>query len=101
MRKKKGRINPKFVSLGVATLLLILTFALIGFVALSVLVGSNVGVGPNLLIEQPLPGPAATPSAAPLETPAPLGMTTYKDTALGFEFQYPKAWHKKQKGLEV
>ena len=98
MFERKRRVNPNLVSFGAATLLLVFTFALIGFVALSVLMGNNFGVeGSN----RPTPRLAETPADVVAGTPAPLGLNTYRDTALGFEFQYPKAWQKKQYGLEI
>lgn len=98
MYGKKQRVNPKLVSLTAATLLLVFTFALIGFVVLSVVLGSNFGNRAALQNQAPQ---AAAPEDVSVGTPAPLGMSNYRDTALGFEFQYPKAWKKNEHGLYV
>lgn len=85
--------------LAVALLVLVI-FALIGFVALSVLTGNDFGVGQAVGLEnQPLV--SNTPTLAPLGTPNPLAMINYKDTALGFNLEYPRSWRKSQSGLRV
>ncbi len=78
--------------------LVILIFALIGFVALSVVTGNDFGLGPN---PQSADSPELAPPPVPLGTPNPLAMTTFKQTALGFSLQYPRSWRKAEQGLQV
>jgi LysM repeat protein len=81
-----------------AAVLLILTFALIGFVALSVVTGNDFGLGDVAPAANPRAG---EPQPAPLGTPDQLGMTSFKQTALGFSLQYPRSWRKNEQGLRV
>jgi LysM repeat protein len=83
-----------------AALLVLVIFALIGFVALSVLTGNDFGVGRAIGLENQ-PSLNNTPTPAPLGTPNPLAMVNFKDTALGFNLQYPRSWRKNQSGLRV
>lgn len=83
--------------IGVA-LLVILIFALIGFVALSVVTGNDFGLG-----ARPQNATPSLVASAPLAegTPNPLGMISFKQTALGFSLQYPRHWRKSEQGLQV
>jgi LysM repeat protein len=98
-RNKRPKLNV--VSVTAATVLLVITFALIGFVALSVLTGNDFSLGPNRAFESPTPGPAATPLISLAGTPDPSALSGFSSTALGFGLKYPKAWQRKQKGLQV
>ncbi len=82
--------------LAVALLVLVI-FALIG---LSVFTGNDFGVGQAIGLDSQ-PAQNNTPTVAPLGTPNPLAMVNYKDTALGFNLEYPRSWRKSQSGLRV
>lgn len=92
--------DRQFVSSVVAVLLLVVTFVLIGFVALSVLMGNSFSFGSQRAAQAPLPQPALAPQAS-AGTPIAAEMMTYKSSALGFNLKYPGAWHKNEKGLRV
>lgn len=98
-RNRRPKLNV--VSVTTATVLLVITFALIGFVALSVLTGNDFSLGSNRTFESPTPGPVATPLISLAGTPDPAALSSFSSTALGFGLKYPKAWQRKQKGLEV
>ncbi len=88
-------------SLAVAILLLVVTFALIGFVTLSVLIGDDFGLGNGAPFGNAGPELVATPEDIVIGTPDPFAVTNFRDTALGFGLTYPKAWKKNEKGLKV
>ncbi len=92
--------DRQFMSSVVAVLLLVITFVLIGFVALSVLLGSNFNFGSQRAAEAPLPQAALAPQAS-AGTPIAADMMTYKSPALGFGLKYPGAWQKNEAGLRV
>ena len=99
MSQLPGQRSNNFVSLVTITILLIITFALIGFVALSVLTGNSFGLGGD--VPQAYPTPDSTAAAEPFGTPDPQAMVSFKNTALGFNLQYPRTWRKKEQGLQV
>jgi LysM repeat protein len=99
MSQLPNRGSSNFTSLVTITILLIITFALIGFVALSVLTGNSFGLGGD--VPQAYPTPDSTAAAEPFGTPDPQAMVSFKDTALGFNLQYPRTWRKKEQGLHV
>lgn len=103
MSEKSNSRNTNPVSLAVAASLLIVTSAVIGFVALSVLTGNDFGVGNSGLLERPTPSPR-TPvvvQASVVGTPNPSDAITFRSTALGFALEYPRTWRKKERALEV
>jgi LysM repeat protein len=83
-----------------AILLLVVTFALIGFVALSVVTGNDFGISQAAGLTGGRPAPVPTPPVAQ-GTPNPLDTVNFKDTALGFSVQYPRTWQKQQAALRV
>jgi len=98
MSQETNRPAPGVGSQVGAALLVLLTFALIGFVALSVVTGNDFGLNlrsgnANLAV--------ATPQPAPVGTPNPLALATFKQTALGFSLKYPRNWRKNEPGLQV
>ena len=86
-----------FVSLG----LIIVTFAMIGFVALSVVTGSSFNLAGQQTNPNIAPRPAMVTSSALAGTPNPADTTAFKSPALGFALQYPKSWRKSEQGLQV
>ena len=97
------RLDKPTVGIGAqlgAALFVVVIFALIGFVALSVITGNDFGVGRAVGLANPQTVVTAAPPA-PLGTPNPRSMANYKDTALGFSLQYPRNWRKSQNGLRV
>ncbi len=100
--RSRRKPNPNFVSLIIATVLLVITFTMIGFVILSVVVENNFRTNNQTSTERPRPDFELESSNTLLGgTPNPLGMSIFRDTALGFELTYPQAWQKKQKGLTI
>lgn len=91
--------NSNFVSFAVATVLLITTFALIGYVALTVLTGNSFSNGSST--ELPVARSAATPLEFLAGTPDVLTVSSFTDKGLGFGLQYPSNWQKRQNGLEL
>lgn len=79
--------------------MLVLTFAGIGFVALSVVTGSNFGPAGNTTITLPTPQPTAT--VAIIGTPDSSTKIDFKDAALGFALEYPREWQINERGLSV
>ena len=88
-------------SLLVSIVLLIVTFALIGFVALSVVTGSSSNAGREQANANTAPQPAGEVLPVSAGTPSPADTTTFKSPALGFSLQYPKIWRKNEQGLQV
>ena len=83
----------------VTTLMLVLTFAGIGFVALSVVTGSNFGSTSDN--NRALPTPPSTATVAVIGTPDPSTKIDFKDAALGFALEYPRDWQINERGLSV
>jgi len=81
--------------------LLAVTFALIGFVALSVLLGNNFGFSSASILRNSTPVARAVPEAMPVGTPNPADVIPFKNAALGFKLEYPRAWRKNEMGLRV
>ena len=97
------RLDKPTVGIGAqlgAALFVVVIFALIGFVALSVVTGNDFGAERVVGLANPQSVVTATPPV-PFGTPNPRSMANYKDTALGFSLQYPRYWRKKQSGLRV
>ncbi len=101
MFKGNRRSNPNIVSLAVITFLLALISALIGFVALSTLIGYDFSFRSNSVSEYPTPKPAATPSDFLIGTPDPSALSDLTHKGLGFGLTYPRAWRQREKGLQV
>lgn len=80
---------------------MVVTFALIGFVALSVLIGNGFGSANNASGEGFTPNPEAAISEVALGTPDPSGLLTFRSSALGFSVEYPRTWRKHEQGLRV
>ena len=89
------------VSIVIVATVLIITFTLIGFVILSVVLSNNLIPGDNTNLAIPTPDVLLNAIDRQVGTPSPLGMRSYRNTALGFELEYPLAWQKKQTGLEI
>lgn len=92
--------NRNFYSLAVATLLLVVTFALIGFVALSVLTGNSFDFASSNAAALRTPQPATVVSTF-AGTPGPNDTIFFKSSALGFSVDYPADWRKNEQGLRV
>lgn len=101
MLGQNRRLNSNTVSLVIATTLVVITFALIGFVALSVITGNDFGLGSQASSTGPEPRVALTPAQVVIGTPDPATMTNFTHKGLGFGLQYPKGWRRSQQGLEV
>src|SRR5215470_1179534 len=99
-RRSRSR-NPSFSALALATLLVIVTFAMIGFVTLSVLTGNNFGIQNGASQRYPTPKEIYSEVEVPVGTPDPSALITFKDAALGISVNYPKDWRRDQKGLHV
>lgn len=101
MSNRRRYANSNLVSLVTRTLLLVVTFALIGFVALSVLIGNGFGNETNTPIEGLTPNPVAVIPEVSLGTPDPSDFLTFRSSALGFSVEYPRTWRKNERGLQV
>jgi len=101
MSQQSQTNHSNLVSIAVAMLLLIITFALIGFVALSVLTGDDFGLGNTPFLARSSPRPVVAAQAQPAGTPDPLATNSFTDKGLGFGLRYPLNWQKSQKGLQV
>lgn len=99
MTNSLRRFFQKFGSVIVTTLILILTFAGIGFVALSVVTGSSFRPASQPNIEIPTPRPLE--SVAYIGTPDPSGRIALRSAALGFAVEYPRDWQINERGLSV
>ena len=93
------RFFLRFGSVVITVLLLILTFAGIGFVALSVVTGTSFGATSQSNIE--LPPPIPLESVSRIGTPDPSASIAFKDAALGFSLEYPRDWQVNERGLSV
>lgn len=93
------RFFQNFGSLVATTLMLVLTFAGIGFVALSVVTGSSLRSTSGGDIELPTPRPAE--AVTYIGTPDPSAKIAFKDAALGFALEYPRDWQINERGLSV
>jgi LysM repeat protein len=100
MTQQSNRQSSNLASQVGGVVLLVVTFALIGFVALSVVTGNDFGVSRMAGLTGGRPVPVPTPPQAE-GTPNPLDTVTFKDTALGFQVQYPRTWQKRQSSLRV
>jgi LysM repeat protein len=80
--------------------MLVLTFALIGFVALSVVTGNSLNLG-NSSLDHPTPRSGGVVEAVAAGTPEPAAKIPFKSTALGFSLEYPREWQKNEQGLQV
>ena len=98
MTYRDSQQKSEFLPLLIATLLVVFIFALIGFVAFSVLTGNLDSGG---VVNQSQPGPDNVVEVEPLGTPNPLGTIAFKSSSLGFSLEYPKAWRKREQGLQV
>jgi LysM repeat protein len=79
----------------------VITFVLIGFVALSVVTGNTFGLGSSSL-DHPTPRRATNPAEAyAVGTPDPSAVIPFQSTALGFGLAYPRGWQKNEQGLRV
>jgi LysM repeat protein len=85
----------------VGTLFLIITFALIGFVVLTVVIDNDTVNETGAAIENATPRAVVAVRPAAQGTPNPLDLTSYKSSALGFSVEFPRAWRKKEQGLAV
>lgn len=93
--------NSNLVSLITRIVLLVVTFALIGFVALSVLIGNGVGRTNNTSVESLTPNPEAVIPEVAVGTPDPSDFLIFRSSALGFSVDYPRTWRKNEQGLRV
>ena len=84
----------------VGTALVIITFALIGFVALSVVTGNLGGVS-----QSPPSSSSAriaiTPAAFIIGTPDLTAMRDFSNKGMGIKLQYPSQWQKAERGLQL
>jgi hypothetical protein len=101
MYRRSRSKNPSFGTLALATLVVIVTFALIGFVTLSVLTGDRFGFQNRSTLRYPTPEETFSEVEASRGTPDPSASITFRDTALGISVNYPKDWRRNQKGLQV
>ena len=103
MYKGRSVSNTNVVSLATMIVLLVVIFALIGFVALSVLTGTNFGNDDerNAPVDSLTPNPVAAVPEVVLGTPNPSGTLTFRSSALGFSVEYPRTWRKHEQGLRV
>lgn len=101
MYRRSRSNNPSFGTLTLATLVVIITFALIGFVTLSVLTGDSFGFQSRSTLRYPTPEATFSEIEASSGTPDPSASIIYRDTALGISVNYPKDWRRNQTGLQV
>jgi LysM repeat protein len=102
MAQRNQSLNPSPGSLIIVTLVLIVTFALIGFVALSVVTGNNFGLGSSSSLDHPTPRLASSVfETQAIGTPDPSLTVRFKSAALGFSLEYPQSWRKNEQGLQV
>lgn len=102
MAQRNQSVNPSPGALVIVTLVLIVTFALIGFVALSVITGNNFGLGSSSSLDHPTPRLARSAfEAQAIGTPDPASPVRFKSAALGISLEYPQSWRKNEQGLQV
>jgi LysM repeat protein len=82
------------------TVVLVITFALIGFVALSVVTGNSPDLG-NSSLDHPTPQFAGPAETQVVGTPDPSTSIPFKSAALGFSLEYPRDWQQNEQGLQV
>jgi LysM repeat protein len=101
MLRQSNANRSNKISLLVSLLLIIVTFALIGFVTLSVVTGGGFDLAGSPANLNVTPQPATVVSAGFTGTPNPADTTAFKSPALGFALQYPKSWRKSEQALQV
>jgi LysM repeat protein len=99
--KERPIYSRNLFSLTVGTLFLIITFALIGFVVLTVVIDNDTVNETGAAIENATPRAVVAVRPAAQGTPNPLDLTSYKSSAIGFSVEFPRAWRKKEQGLAV
>lgn len=94
-------MQPKEPSAFLIALPIIFLLIIIALVIVATLLLTNVlGMVGLVAADTPMPQRRPTPPQA-LSTPAALGMTAYRNTALGFNLDYPLNWRKKETALAV
>jgi LysM repeat protein len=99
--KDRTFYKTNLFSLAMGTLLLIVISALVGYVALTIVFDNDTAVENNIPLQNSTARPRPEVPAVVQGTPNPLDLVQFKSPALGFSIEYPRVWHKREKGLQV
>jgi LysM repeat protein len=87
------------IALPIIFVLMIITVVIVAALFLTDILTVGQNAGRQTPAPKPNPSPVLANDVA--ATPAPLGLTTWHSTALGFALDYPVGWRKRENTLEV